>query len=181
MARGSTTPRTAPRPTSQTVGGDRNRRVSRKNVPQRRPSSSARINSNARAPPLTPSKGQKTAAAKSITRRTSTGQLTKPRRFRQGTRAIMEIRKFQRTTNLLLRRLPFARLVKEISQSFHHAMRWRVDAIEALQVSCEDYLISLLEDANLCAIHAKRVTLLPRDLHLARRIRGMRDDPSGHL
>lgn len=93
----------------------------------------------------------------------------------------MEIRKFQRSTGLLIRRLPFARLVKEISQSYHHSMRWRVDAIEAVQESCEDYLVSLMEDANLCAIHGKRVTIMPRDMHLARRIRGMRDDPCSHL
>lgn len=59
--------------------------------------------------------------------------------------------------------------------------RWRADALEALQEACEDYLVSLMEDANLCAIHGKRVTIMPRDIHLARRIRGMRDDPCSHL
>lgn len=64
---------------------------------------------------------------------------------------------------------------------FHHSLRWRVDAIEALQHSAEDYLVNLLNDANLCAIHAKRVTIMPRDLYLARRIRGIRTDPQSFL
>ena len=93
----------------------------------------------------------------------------------------MEIRKYQRSTDLLLRRLPFARVVKEITRKYHHSMRWRVDAIEALQVSCEDYIVNLMEDANLCAIHGKRVTIMPRDIRLARRIRGVAEDPIGRL
>jgi histone H3/H4 len=104
-----------------------------------------------------------------------------PHRFRPGTRAIMEIRKFQRSTQFLIRRLPFARLVKEITLEFHHSLRWRVDAIEALQHAAEDFIINLLTDANLCAIHAKRVTIMPRDIVLARRIRGIKADPQGYL
>jgi histone H3 len=96
-------------------------------------------------------------------------------------RAIQEIRKFQRTTHFLIRRLPFARLVKEITTGYHHALRWRVDAIEALQHSAEDYIVNLLTDANLCAIHAKRVTIMPKDLYLARRIRGITTDPQSQL
>lgn len=105
----------------------------------------------------------------------------KPHRYRPGTRAIMEIRKFQRTTGFLIRKLPFARLVKEITTEFHHALRWRVDAIEALQHAAEDYLVNLLTDANLCAIHAKRVTIMEKDMYLARRIRGLRFDPANNL
>mmetsp|Transcript_11592 Transcript_11592/g.20966 ORF Transcript_11592/g.20966 Transcript_11592/m.20966 type:complete len:157 (+) Transcript_11592:200-670(+) len=104
----------------------------------------------------------------------------KKHRFRPGTRALMEIRKYQKSTELLIRRLPFARLVKEITQHYHHSLRWQVDAIQALQYSAEDYLVGLLEDANLCAIHARRVTIMPRDMHLARRIRGYRDDPHAY-
>lgn len=59
--------------------------------------------------------------------------------------------------------------------------RWRVDALEALQVSCEDYIVGLMEDANLCAIHGKRVTIMPKDIHLARRIRGLSGDPNRFL
>jgi len=92
----------------------------------------------------------------------------------------MEIRKYQKSTDLLLRRLPFARLVKEITHHYHHSLRWQVDAVQALQYAAEDYLVGLLEDANLCAIHARRVTIMPRDLYLARRIRGYRDDPHAY-
>ncbi len=59
--------------------------------------------------------------------------------------------------------------------------RWRVDAIEALQYSAEEYITQLLEDANLCAIHSKRVTIMPKDIRLARRIRGIRRDPASYL
>jgi len=103
----------------------------------------------------------------------------KTRRFRPGTRALQEIRKYQRTTHLLLRRLPFARLVKEIADGFVRVgetpMRWQSLALEALQEAAEYYLIHLFEDANLCAIHAKRVTVMTKDIYLARRIRGIRE------
>eukprot|EP00183_Erythrolobus_madagascarensis_P000479 CAMPEP_0185852334 /NCGR_PEP_ID=MMETSP1354-20130828/14280_1 /TAXON_ID=708628 /ORGANISM="Erythrolobus madagascarensis, Strain CCMP3276" /LENGTH=159 /DNA_ID=CAMNT_0028553543 /DNA_START=95 /DNA_END=571 /DNA_ORIENTATION=- len=92
----------------------------------------------------------------------------KRHRFRPGTRALMEIRKYQKSTDLLIRRLPFARIVKEITHHYHHSLRWQVDAVQALQYAAEDYLVGLLEDANLCAIHAKRVTIMPRDMYLAR-------------
>lgn len=106
---------------------------------------------------------------------------SRPHRFRPGTRAIMEIRKYQRTTSLLIRRAPFCRLVKEITRIFHYSLRWRADAVQAIQVAAEDFLIKLLEDSNLCAIHGRRVTVMPRDIHLARRIRGIRQDPAAFL
>jgi histone H3/H4 len=104
-------------------------------------------------------------------------------RFRPGSRAIMEIRKFQRSTELLLRRLPFARLVREICERLFgsSAFRWQASALEALQTAAEDYLVHLFEDSNLCAIHARRVTIMPRDIALARRIRGYHGDPHGYL
>lgn len=116
------TPRTprasiTPRSQSNTVGGERNRRSSRKNVPTRRPSAASRANQ--RPPPLTP-----TRSARKGMPSPRLSAAPRPHRYRPGTRAIMEIRKFQRSTNLLIRRLPFARLVKEISQSYHHAMRY---------------------------------------------------------
>ncbi|XP_030003558.1 LOW QUALITY PROTEIN: histone H3-like centromeric protein A [Sphaeramia orbicularis] len=96
------------------------------------------------------------------------------RRFRPGTRALMEIRKYQKSTSLLLRKAPFSRLVREVCQSFsRHALRWQMYAILALQEAAESFLVMLFSDANLCAIHAKRVTLFPRDVQLARRIRGV--------
>lgn len=96
------------------------------------------------------------------------------RRFRPGAKALQEIRKYQKSTDLLLRKRPFVRLVREICHNFSHkAFRWQVLALLALQEAAEAFLVLLLADANLCAIHAKRVTLFPRDLQLARRIRGV--------
>ncbi|XP_034403428.1 histone H3-like centromeric protein A [Cyclopterus lumpus] len=96
------------------------------------------------------------------------------RRFRPGTRALMEIRKYQKSTDLLLRKGPFSRLVREVCQSFSsEALRWQVYALLALQEAAEAFLVMLFSDANLCAIHAKRVTVFPRDIQLARRIRGV--------
>lgn len=90
-----------------------------------------------------------------------------------GERALKEIRKYQQSTDLLLRRLPFARLVREIQMSMSKVpYRWQGTAILALQEAAEAHLIGLFEDANLCAIHGKRVTIMPKDIQLARRIRG---------
>jgi histone H3 len=97
---------------------------------------------------------------------------TKPHRFRPGTVALREIRKFQKTTDLLIRKLPFQRLVREIAQDFKNDLRFQSSAILALQEAAEFYLVGLFEDTNLCAIHAKRVTIMPKDMQLARRIRG---------
>ena len=99
--------------------------------------------------------------------------LQKPHRYRPGTVALREIRKLQRGTELLIRKRPFQRLVKEIAQDFKH-LRWQSTAILALQEAAEAYLIGLFEDTNLCAIHAKRVTIMPKDSQLARRSRGER-------
>ena len=96
------------------------------------------------------------------------------RRSRPGTVALREIRKYQRSTELLLRRLPFSRLVREIQIDFTGKQyRWQANALMALQEACEFHLIHLFEDANLCAIHGKRVTIMPKDMQLARRIRGV--------
>ena len=100
--------------------------------------------------------------------------IKKPHRFRPGTVALREIRKYQKSTELLIRKLPFQRLVKEIAQDFKADLRFQSNALEALQEACEDYLVHLFEDTNLCAIHAKRVTVMPRDMQLARRLRGER-------
>lgn len=85
-----------------------------------------------------------------------------------------EIRKYQKSTELLLRKLPFQRLVREIAAQFKGDLRFQSTAILALQEASEAYLVSLFEDTNLCAIHAKRVTIMPKDIALARRIRGER-------
>ena len=88
--------------------------------------------------------------------------------------ALREIRKYQKSTELLIRKLPFQRLVREVTQDFQLDLRFQSHAIQALQEASEAYLVGLFEDTNLCAIHAKRVTILPKDMQLARRIRGER-------
>ena len=100
-------------------------------------------------------------------------------RFRPGTVALREIRKYQRSTDLLIRKLPFQRLVREISQDIKRStrdepVRFQSSALLALQEAAEAYLVGLFEDTNLCAVHARRVTIMPRDMQLARRIRGER-------
>ncbi|KAG7553654.1 hypothetical protein FFLO_02939 [Filobasidium floriforme] len=108
----------------------------------------------------------------------STGGVKKPHRYRPGTVALREIRKYQKSTELLIRKLPFQRLVRglyiEIAQDFKTDLRFQSSAVMALQEASEAYLVSLFEDTNLCAIHAKRVTIQPKDMQLARRLRGER-------
>ena len=93
-------------------------------------------------------------------------------RWRPGALALREIRRYQKSTELLIRKLPFQRLVREIAQSFKTELKFQAAALGALQEAAEAFLIGLFEDTNLCAIHAKRVTIMPKDIQLARRIRG---------
>lgn len=86
--------------------------------------------------------------------------------------SLREIRKLQKSTNRLIRKLPFQRLVREILQDTGKDWLVQPVAMLALQEAAEAYLVKLFEDTNLCAIHAKRVTIEPKDLRLARRIRG---------
>ncbi|CAD8108998.1 unnamed protein product [Paramecium sonneborni] len=97
----------------------------------------------------------------------------KKHRFRPGTIPLREIRQFQFSTNLLIRKIPFQRLVREISQGSDKEFRFSQSAMYALQEATEGFIIHLFEDANLCSHHAKRVTLLARDLFLAIRIQGI--------
>ena len=99
----------------------------------------------------------------------------KPHRYRPGTVALREIRKYQKSTELLISRLPFARLIREISEDHRRGMRWAASSIEALQEAAEAYLVKLFEDANLLAIHAKPITIQEKDIKLVRRIRGESD------
>lgn len=99
----------------------------------------------------------------------------KKHRYKPGTVALQEIRRYQRSTDLLLLKLPFSRLVREIALSLRPSnedFRWQSQAIQALQEAAEAFLVHLFEDTNLCAIHAKRVTIMQKDIQLARRIRG---------
>ena len=98
----------------------------------------------------------------------------RPRRYRPRTVALREIRRYQKSSELLIRRMPFQRLVREIAQTHNPYVQFQSGTILALQESAEAYLVGLLEDSNLCAIHAKRVTIMPKDIQLALRIRGER-------
>jgi histone H3 len=100
------------------------------------------------------------------------GGVKRPHRYRPGTVALRDIRKYQKSTDLLLRRLPFQRLVRELGRHCKEGLRFQSTAIMAIQAATEAYIIGLFQDTNLCALHARRVTILPKDMQLARRIRG---------
>ncbi|KAM6600337.1 hypothetical protein CsatA_019946 [Cannabis sativa] len=97
----------------------------------------------------------------------------KKRRYKPGTKALREIRQYQKTWTLLIPFAPFIRTVREISNQFAPEItRWQAEALVALQEAAEDFLVHLFEDSMLCAIHAKRVTLMKKDFELARRLGG---------
>jgi histone H3 len=114
------------------------------------------------------------APRKQLAMRLTEAKVKKPHRYRPGTVALREIRRYQKSTELLIRKLPFQRLVREIAQDVKNDIRFQSTALLALQEAAEAYLVGLFEDTNLCAIHAKRVTIKPLDMQLARRIRGER-------
>ncbi|GCB66956.1 uncharacterized protein [Scyliorhinus torazame] len=173
-------PRGAARRRGQTPRRRSPLRVSPEPSPQRR-------RSPGRSPPgrspARSARGRRTLT--SPRRRSPVRQLRRPgdgpppqrRRFRPGTRALMEIRKYQKTTDLLIRKLPFSRLVREVACRFTRGIhfRWQANALLALQEASEAFLVLLLEDANLCTLHAKRVTLFPKDVQLARKLRGIQE------
>ena len=120
-------------------------------------------------------------AAKKSGMKAPKGGVRKPHRFRPGTVALKEIWRNQKSTDLLIQKLPFQRLVREIANDIdvcpahlHGKIRFQSAAVMALQEASEAYLVGLFEDTNLCAIHARRVTIMPKDIQLARRIRGER-------
>ena len=120
-------------------------------------------------------------AAKKGEQKAPKGGVKKRYRYRPGTVALKQIRRYQKTTELLIRKLPFQHLVREIAGDTEvirsplcGKVRFQSAAIMALQEASEAYLVGLFEDSNLCAIHAKRVTIMPKDIQLARRIRGER-------
>ena len=115
------------------------------------------------------SSGKKLPASQQCTQK-------KPHRYRPGTVALREIQRYQKSTELLIRKLPFQWLVREIAQDLGKmSIRFQSGAIIALQEASEAYLVGLLEDSNLCAVHVKRVTIMSKDIQLAHRIRGERN------
>ncbi|XP_034043977.1 histone H3.3A-like [Thalassophryne amazonica] len=121
-------------------------------------------------------KGPRKQLATKATRKSApaTSSVKKPHRYRPGIMALIHIAQMQKSKDLFgtFHRLPFQRLVREIAQDFKTDLRFQSAAIGALQEASEAYLVGLFEDTNLCAIHAKRVTIMPKDIQLARRIRG---------
>lgn len=115
------------------------------------------------------SKGKKVGSSKA-----STTSKKAPTKFRPGTLALRDIKRYQKGTEMLLRKLPFQRLVREIAQTSKDGVRFAASAVLAMQEATEAHLINLFADTCLCAIHGRRVTIQPRDLQLARRLRGER-------
>ena len=99
------------------------------------------------------------------------GGIKKSHRYRPGTVALREIRRFQKSTELLIRKKPFNRLVRQIAQDYSMELRWTVSSFGALQEAAEAYMTKFFEDANLCAIHANRVTIQPKDFRLVKQLR----------
>ena len=100
------------------------------------------------------------------------GEIKRPHRYHPGTVALHEIRRYQKSTELLICKLPFSWLVHEIAQDFKTDLRFQREAIGTLQEASEAYLVGLFDDTNLCAIHARHITIMPKDIQLAHRIRG---------
>lgn len=115
--------------------------------------------------------GSKKKAAKAAG---SSSGVKRARRWHAGTVALREIRRIQKGTELLIQKAPFQRLVREIAEEHKRDLRFQSSAVAAIQEATEAYVISLLSDTNLCAIHARRVTIMPRDVQLALRLRGER-------
>ena len=124
-------------------------------------------------PKVQKKKGQAKGGGKTLP--PSQQPMRKPRRYWPGTVALCEIRRYQKSMELLIRKLPFQRLVRELAQDLGKInIRFQSGAIMALQEASEAYLVGLLEDANLCTVHAKRVTIMTKDIQLARQIQGER-------
>ncbi|KAL9939135.1 hypothetical protein V8E36_001948 [Tilletia maclaganii] len=135
----------------------------------------ARASTGGKAPRARLATQQVPAPSSSYSINGGAGGLKRPHRYKPGTVALREIRRFQKSTELLIRKLPFQRLVKDIFEERNCSdMCIQSSALAALQEASEAYLVSLFHDTNLAAIHAKRVTITPKDLALARRLRGER-------
>ena len=121
--------------------------------------------------------GKKWSAFAKKQRRSQTGQATTqqhPHRYQPGMVMLREIWRYQKSTELLICKLPFQRFICEILQGCSVGYRVTPAMMMALQEAAEAYLVQLLEDSNLCAIHAKHITIQPKDIQLARQIRGER-------
>ena len=109
------------------------------------------------------------AAGKTVRNRVATRGIKKPRRFKSGTVALREICHYQKSTELLCHKLPVSRLIRELAQDFKTDLRWQASAIAALHEAMEAYMVGLFV---LCCIHARWVTIMPKDMQLSHHIRG---------
>ena len=107
-------------------------------------------------------------------RRQTRGSIRKPRRFRPGTVALREIRRYQKSTELLIQKIPFQRVVREIVHNLYpkENIRFQSTALQALQEASEEFLVRMFTQVNDLAIHGKRVTIKPKDIHIWGRITG---------
>ena len=117
------------------------------------------------------SKSQKGKSSSNVKRASQEPEVRK-RRARPGAKALREIKQYQRSGDNVIAKAPLRRLIKEISNRISPDARYSLGAIGAIQECIEGYMVSLFEDTNLCAIHARRVTIMSKDMKLARRIRG---------
>ena len=129
---------------------------------------------NAKASVATGSKASKVAKKKTAPAEGGVKKVREFKRWRAGTVALREIKRYQKQTTFLIQRAPFQRLVRSVCEGIDAQLRFAAQALLALQEASEAYLTGLFEDTNLCAIHANRVTVMKKDLDLARRIRGER-------
>nr|AFK37617.1 unknown [Lotus japonicus] len=145
------------------------RRTARKKAP------TAAAPSTSATPQQTQSPGRRERSREQQREPQSPGtQGKKKRRNRPGTVALREIRRYQKSVDLLIPAAPFLRLVRETTRQLSFEVsRWTAEAVVAPQEAAEDYLVTMFEDGMLCAIHAKRVTLMKKDIELARRLRGI--------
>lgn len=118
---------------------------------------------------------RKKLSERAIDKKKKSANLNRTPRARPGSVALRDIRRYQASTDLLIAKLPFQRLVREVTTTtVSTVLRWQGTALLAMQEAAEAHLMSVFQDANLCALHAKRVTLFPKDIQLAQRIRGGR-------
>lgn len=121
-------------------------------------------------------KSSKRALGQKKAKKSASGSsgMKKSFRWRPGTVALREVRKLQKSTDLLVAKAPFSRLVREVAETHKAGLRFQASAVAAIQEATEAFVVSLLADSNLAALHSGRVTAMPRDLQLVRRLRGER-------
>ncbi|KAK9910217.1 hypothetical protein M0R45_034188 [Rubus argutus] len=142
--------------------------------PAASPAAQPRSSQRQRRGPTSPGSQRQGTPERNATTGPEAPRQRKKRRNRPGSVALREIRHFQKTVKLVIPAAPFIRTVREITNNLSHDVtRWTAEALECIQEAAEDYLVNLFEDSMLCAIHAKRVTLMRKDFELARRLGGL--------